>query len=127
MQQQFCFVFCFFSEPTFALFFFLFIIVLRVFFSILIIRTYFFKKLEIIVPHPMIFELLVMRHKFPPSVSFFFFSFFSPLPAVGKSAILLQFTERQFRDAHDMTIGVEFGAKDVCIGDAQVCPRCGLI
>lgn len=22
-----------------------------------------------------------------------------------------------------MTIGVEFGAKDVCIGDAQVCPR----
>ncbi|CAM9559910.1 unnamed protein product [Ascophyllum nodosum] len=40
--------------------------------------------------------------------------------AVGKSAILLQFTERQFRDAHDMTIGVEFGAKDVCIGDAQV-------
>lgn len=42
--------------------------------------------------------------------------------AVGKSAILLQFTERQFRDAHDMTIGVEFGAKDVSIGDAQV--RC---
>lgn len=41
--------------------------------------------------------------------------------AVGKSAILLQFTERQFRDAHDMTIGVEFGAKDVSIGDAQVC------
>ncbi|CAB1096220.1 unnamed protein product [Ectocarpus sp. 6 AP-2014] len=40
--------------------------------------------------------------------------------AVGKSAILLQFTERQFRDAHDMTIGVEFGAKDVSIGDAQV-------
>lgn len=40
--------------------------------------------------------------------------------AVGKSAILLQFTERQFRDAHDMTIGVEFGAKDVAIGDAQV-------
>lgn len=39
---------------------------------------------------------------------------------MGKSAILLQFTERQFRDAHDMTIGVEFGAKDVSIGDAQV-------
>ncbi|CAN0565315.1 unnamed protein product, partial [Laminaria digitata] len=36
------------------------------------------------------------------------------------SSILLQFTERQFRDAHDMTIGVEFGAKDVSIGDAQV-------
>ncbi|CAM9381365.1 unnamed protein product [Discosporangium mesarthrocarpum] len=40
--------------------------------------------------------------------------------AVGKSAILLQFTERQFKDAHDMTIGVEFGAKDVNIGEAQV-------
>lgn len=47
----------------------------------------------------------------------------SRLAAVGKSAILLQFTERQFRDAHDMTIGVEFGAKDVSIGDAQVRAR----
>lgn len=46
--------------------------------------------------------------------------------AVGKSAILLQFTERQFRDAHDMTIGVEFGAKDVSIGDAQVCMGVGV-
>lgn len=46
----------------------------------------------------------------------------SCVAAVGKSAILLQFTERQFRDAHDMTIGVEFGAKDVTIGDAQVGP-----
>lgn len=46
------------------------------------------------------------------------------ITAVGKSAILLQFTERQFRDAHDMTIGVEFGAKDVSIGDAQVCFVC---
>lgn len=53
-----------------------------------------------------------------PRAFLFFRVFF--IAAVGKSAILLQFTERQFRDAHDMTIGVEFGAKDVSIGDAQV-------
>lgn len=32
---------------------------------------------------------------------------------VGKSCILLQFTEGRFKDEHNVTIGVEFGAKMV--------------
>mmetsp|Transcript_15539 Transcript_15539/g.27821 ORF Transcript_15539/g.27821 Transcript_15539/m.27821 type:complete len:212 (-) Transcript_15539:27-662(-) len=34
---------------------------------------------------------------------------------VGKSCLLLQFTDKRFRAAHDLTIGVEFGARDVTI------------
>lgn len=30
---------------------------------------------------------------------------------VGKSSLLLQFTEQHFQPIHDLTIGVEFGAK----------------
>ena len=33
--------------------------------------------------------------------------------AVGKSCILLQFTNNQFRVAHELTIGVEFGVKTI--------------
>lgn len=29
---------------------------------------------------------------------------------VGKSCLLLRYTEKQFRDEHDTTIGVEFGS-----------------
>ena len=32
-------------------------------------------------------------------------------PGVGKSNLLLQFTEREFQKVHDMTLGVEFGSK----------------
>jgi hypothetical protein len=39
---------------------------------------------------------------------------------VGKSSLLLQFTEQQFKDAHDLTIGVEFGARMIEIDGAQV-------
>lgn len=35
--------------------------------------------------------------------------------AVGKSCILLQFTENKFRHQHELTIGVEFGAKTIDI------------
>ena len=31
--------------------------------------------------------------------------------AVGKSCILLQFTENRFVPVHDLTIGIEFGTK----------------
>jgi Ras family. len=34
---------------------------------------------------------------------------------VGKSCLLLQFTDSRFRNDHDLTIGVEFGAKIVTI------------
>ena len=33
--------------------------------------------------------------------------------AVGKSCILLQFTENKFRNQHELTIGVEFGSKTI--------------
>lgn len=35
--------------------------------------------------------------------------------AVGKSCILLQFTDNKFRNQHELTIGVEFGAKTIDI------------
>eukprot|EP01127_Copromyxa_protea_P002782 TRINITY_DN12733_c0_g1_i1.p1 TRINITY_DN12733_c0_g1~~TRINITY_DN12733_c0_g1_i1.p1 ORF type:complete len:212 (-),score=42.96 TRINITY_DN12733_c0_g1_i1:80-715(-) len=40
--------------------------------------------------------------------------------AVGKSCLLLQFTESRFQAGHDMTIGVEFGTKTVTVDDTQV-------
>ena len=33
--------------------------------------------------------------------------------AVGKSCLLLQFTDNKFRHQHELTIGVEFGAKSI--------------
>lgn len=40
--------------------------------------------------------------------------------AVGKSCLLLQFTDHRFKNDHDLTIGVEFGARTVNIGDKVV-------
>jgi len=40
--------------------------------------------------------------------------------AVGKSCILLQFTDSKFRHQHELTIGVEFGAKTVDIDNKLV-------
>jgi len=36
---------------------------------------------------------------------------------VGKSCLLLQFTDKRFQPVHDLTIGVEFGARMVNIAD----------
>ncbi|OMJ71770.1 hypothetical protein SteCoe_29943 [Stentor coeruleus] len=36
---------------------------------------------------------------------------------VGKSCLLLQFTDNRFRNDHDLTIGVEFGAKRLTINE----------
>ena len=33
--------------------------------------------------------------------------------SVGKSCLLLQFTDGRFKQAHDLTIGVEFGSRTV--------------
>ena len=33
--------------------------------------------------------------------------------SVGKSCLLLQFTDKRFKSAHDLTIGVEFGSRTV--------------
>lgn len=35
--------------------------------------------------------------------------------SVGKSCLLLQFTDKRFKLAHDITIGVEFGSRLVAI------------
>ena len=40
--------------------------------------------------------------------------------AVGKSCILLQFTDNKFRNQHELTIGVEFGAKTIQIGGKSI-------
>jgi hypothetical protein len=34
---------------------------------------------------------------------------------VGKSCLLLQFTDKRFEPVHDLTIGVEFGARTLAI------------
>ena len=39
---------------------------------------------------------------------------------MGKSCLLLQFTDKRFRQQHDLTIGVEFGARTVQINDKNI-------
>ena len=39
---------------------------------------------------------------------------------VGKSCLLLQFTDKRFQPVHDLTIGVEFGARMVNIDGRPV-------
>eukprot|EP01099_Mayorella_cantabrigiensis_P005577 TRINITY_DN4525_c0_g1_i1.p1 TRINITY_DN4525_c0_g1~~TRINITY_DN4525_c0_g1_i1.p1 ORF type:complete len:220 (+),score=37.79 TRINITY_DN4525_c0_g1_i1:141-800(+) len=39
---------------------------------------------------------------------------------VGKSCLLLQFTDKRFQPVHDLTIGVEFGARLITIGDQRI-------
>jgi Ras-related protein Rab-2A len=40
--------------------------------------------------------------------------------AVGKSCLLLQFTDHRFKADHDLTIGVEFGARTVSLHDKSI-------
>lgn len=42
------------------------------------------------------------------------------MSGVGKSCLLLQFADRRFRNDHDLTIGVEFGARLVNIDGKQI-------
>ncbi|KAF7059377.1 hypothetical protein CFC21_066290 [Triticum aestivum] len=39
---------------------------------------------------------------------------------VGKSCLLLQFTDKRFQPVHDLTIGVEFGQRMVTIGKKKI-------
>lgn len=39
---------------------------------------------------------------------------------VGKSCLLLQFTDKRFQPVHDLTIGVEFGARMITIDSKQI-------
>lgn len=48
-------------------------------------------------------------------------AFICLLPAgVGKSCLLLQFTDKRFQPVHDLTIGVEFGARMINIDGKQI-------
>ena len=38
---------------------------------------------------------------------------------VGKSCLLLQFTDKRFQPVHDLTIGVEFGARLIHLGESH--------
>lgn len=40
--------------------------------------------------------------------------------AVGKSALLLQFTDKRFIPVHDLTIGVEFGSRMVNVDSKSI-------
>ena len=40
--------------------------------------------------------------------------------AVGKSCLLLQFTDKRFQPVHDLTIGVEFGSRTIAVSGQQV-------
>jgi len=40
--------------------------------------------------------------------------------AVGKSCLLLQFTDKRFQPVHDLTIGVEFGSRTITIDGNQI-------
>jgi len=44
----------------------------------------------------------------------------SMMPGVGKSCLLLQFTDKRFQPVHDLTIGVEFGARTVSVDGRDV-------
>lgn len=46
---------------------------------------------------------------------FYSFNTYFKIIGVGKSCLLLQFTDDRYRHQHDITIGVEFGAKMVKI------------
>ena len=41
-------------------------------------------------------------------------------PGVGKSCLLLQFTDKRFQPVHDLTIGVEFGARMITIDSKPI-------
>ena len=45
---------------------------------------------------------------------------FYPHTGVGKSCLLLQFTDKRFQHVHDLTIGVEFGSRMVPVVNKQV-------
>lgn len=58
---------------------------------------------------------------FPVCISNFI-NFFNILLTigVGKSCLLLQFTDKRFQPVHDLTIGVEFGARMINIDNKQI-------
>uniref|UniRef100_A0A673ASU2 RAB2A, member RAS oncogene family n=2 Tax=Euteleostomi TaxID=117571 RepID=A0A673ASU2_9TELE len=50
----------------------------------------------------------------------FFYTVCVCVSGVGKSCLLLQFTDKRFQPVHDLTIGVEFGARMITIDGKQI-------
>lgn len=48
------------------------------------------------------------------------YSVVSLFAGVGKSCLLLQFTDKRFQPVHDLTIGVEFGARMITIDNKPI-------
>jgi Ras-related protein Rab-2A len=65
-----------------------------------------------------IFRLLVFYILFYSFLLLFIIHY--SLLGVGKSCLLLQFTDKRFQPVHDLTIGVEFGARMVNLDDKLV-------
>lgn len=58
----------------------------------------------------------------PPQMSYHYLMKYVVIgdSAVGKSCLLLQFTDRRFTNAHEVTIGVEYGARLVEVGGQTI-------
>ena len=60
---------------------------------------------------------------FSPPLDFYYIcceSHCSSSSGVGKSCLLLQFTDNRFQPVHDLTIGVEFGARMITIENKPI-------
>jgi Ras-related protein Rab-2A len=57
------------------------------------------------------------------SQSHFCFDSLTLHTGVGKSCLLLQFTDKRFQPVHDLTIGVEFGARMITLGGEGATPE----
>lgn len=60
--------------------------------------------------------LVIYFPLYPYSIDLYYFVYLG----VGKSCLLLQFTDKRFQPVHDLTIGVEFGARMITIDGKQI-------
>ena len=65
-------------------------------------------------------EIKVVWRVFWASMFSFDSGFWFIFIGVGKSCLLLQFTDKRFQPVHDLTIGVEFGARMINIEGKQI-------
>jgi len=65
-------------------------------------------------------QALFILHRRIMSYSYLFKYIIIGDTGVGKSCLLLQFTDKRFQPVHDLTIGVEFGARMITIDNRQV-------
>ncbi|RHY86850.1 hypothetical protein DYB37_009180 [Aphanomyces astaci] len=64
--------------------------------------------------------ILFLPPWFPMSYAYLFKYIIIGDTGVGKSCLLLQFTDKRFQPVHDLTIGVEFGARMINIDSKQI-------